>query len=240
MGFFCTKRRDFDFPLEIRFAPWYNKDMSNALEFIAAYNAIDARMRALYKGKGTLGFSDLVRRLAPTQSVLGKYEDELVAFARLRNAIVHNTTTDRVIAEPTDEATALICRIANLITAPPKLKELKKKAPVVGIESHESIAKAAKLIAKTGYSNLPVYQNGRFIGIVNAFLKQNTKSLLSENDSLYYKVLRSEDTVEDAIDAFTDNRRLLAVIVKDGKGEIQKILTPIDIPKLISLMDGEV
>ncbi len=259
MGFFCTKRRDFDFPLEIRFSPWYNKDMSNALEFIAAYNAIDARMRALYKGKGTLGFSDLVRRLAPMQSVLGKYEDELVAFARLRNAIVHNTTTDRVIAEPTDEATALICRIANLITAPPKLKELKKKAPVVGIESHESIAKAAKLIAKTGYSNLPVYQNGRFIGIVNnrsivralgealargesadAFLKQNTKSLLSEKDSLYYKVLRSEDTVEDAIDAFTDNRRLLAVIVKDGKGEIQKILTPIDIPKLISLMDGEV
>lgn len=235
------------------------KTMSNALEFIAAYNAIDARMRAMYKGKGALGFSDLVRRLAPTQSTLGKYEDELIAFARLRNAIVHNTTGDRVIAEPTDEATALITRIANLLTAPPKLKDVKKKAPVVGIECFESVGQAAKLISKTGYSNLPVYKNGRFVGIINnrsivralgealikgesadAFLKKKTESLLSESDALYYKVLRLEDTVEDAVSAFSNNRRLLAVIVTDGKGEIRKILTPMDIPQLISMLDGEV
>ena len=34
----------------------------NALEFISAYNIIDARLRALYRGKGNLNFSDLVRR----------------------------------------------------------------------------------------------------------------------------------------------------------------------------------
>ena len=233
--------------------------MSNALEFIAAYNLIDARMRALYKGKGTLGFADLVRRLAPMQSALGKYEDELIAFARLRNAIVHNTTTDRVIAEPTDEATATICHIAKLLTSPPKLAELKKKPPVVGIESHESVGNAAKLISKTGYSNLPVYKSGRFFGIVNnrsivralgealtkgesadAFLRQKTENLLSESDALYYKVLRLNDTVEDALDAFSENRRLLAVIVTDAKGEIRKILTAMDIPRLISMLDGEV
>lgn len=233
--------------------------MSNALEFIAAYNAIDAHMRALYRGKGTLGFADLVRRLAPAQSTLSKYEDELVAFARLRNAIVHNTTTDRVIAEPTDEATALICHIATLLTAPPKLGELKKKAPVVGIESSESIGQAAKLISKTGYSNLPVYKQGRFLGIANnrsivralgealikgesadAFLKKATESLLSESDALYYKVLRLDDTVEDALEAFSNNRRLLAVIVSDGRGEIHKILTSMDIPRLIAMLDGEV
>lgn len=233
--------------------------MSNALDFIAAYNAIDNYLRAHYKGKGMLGFSDLVRRLAPTQSTLNKYEDELVAFARLRNAIVHNTTTDRVIAEPTDEATALICHIASLLTAPPKLKELKKKAPVVGIESTEDVGRAVKLIAKTGYSNLPVYKKGRFAGIVNnrsivralgealmrgesadAFLQQKTENLLSESDSLYYKVLRTDDTVEDAVSAFSNNRRLLAVVVTDGKGDIQKILTAMDIPRLIAMLDGEV
>lgn len=233
--------------------------MSNALEFIAAYNEIDARMRALYHGKGSLGFADLVRRLAPTQSTLDKYEDELVAFARLRNVIVHNTTTNRVIAEPTDEATALICHIAKLLTAPPKLRELKQKSPVVGIGSDESVGQAAKLISKTGYSNLPVYKNGRFLGIVNnrsivralgaalrngesadVFLEEKTESLLSESDSLYYKVLRLDDTVEDAINAFSENRRLLAVVVMDGKGEIRKILTSKDIPRLIDMLDGEV
>ena len=233
--------------------------MSNALKFIAAYNEIDARMRALYHGKGTLGFSDLVRRLAPAQSTVGKYEEELVAFARLRNAIVHNTTTDRVIAEPTDEATALICRIAKLLSAPPKLMDLKKKAPVVGIESHESIENAAKLIARTGYSNLPVYRDGRFVGIVNnrsivrglgaalargesadTFLQQKAEILLTESDAAYYKVLKADDSVEDAIDAFSSNRRLLAVIVVNSKGELHKILTPIDIPRLIAMTEGEV
>lgn len=233
--------------------------MSNALDFIAAYNAIDARMRAIYKGKGTPGFADLVRRLAPEQSTLAKYEEELIAFARLRNAIVHNTVDNRVIAEPTDEATALMRRIAELLTAPPKLKELKKKAPVVGIGSADSVRRAIKLIAKTGYSNLPVYRNGRFIGIVNNrsivrglgealikgesaddFLDRETESLLSENDSAYYKVLRADDTVEDAITAFSNNRRLLAVVVTNGKGEICKLLTPIDIPMLISVLDGDI
>lgn len=233
--------------------------MSNALVFISAYNEIDARMRALYRGKGTLGFSDLVRRLAPVQSAVGKYEDELLAFARLRNAIVHNTTGDKVIAEPTDEATALIVKIAKLLTAPPKLSELKKKAPVVGVESDESVAAAAKLIAKTGYSNLPVYRNGRFVGIVNnrsivrflgealargesadGCLKREAGTLIGEGDALYFKVLRESDSVEDAIDAFSENRRLAAVIVSDAKGAIKKILTPHDLPRLIAMLDGEI
>ena len=233
--------------------------MSNALIFISAYNEIDTRMRALYRGKGTLGFSDLVRRLAPVQSAVGKYEDELLAFARLRNAIVHNTTGDKVIAEPTDEATALIVKIAKLLTAPPKLSELKKKAPVVGVESGESVAAAAKLIAKTGYSNLPVYRNGRFVGIVNnrsivrflgealargenadECLKREAGTLTGEGDALYFKVLRESDSVEDAIDAFSENRRLAAVIVSDAKGAIKKILTPHDLPRLIAMLDGEI
>ncbi len=129
----------------------------------------------------------------------------------------------------------------------------------MGIESHESVGNAAKLISKTGYSNLPVYKSGRFLGIVNnrsivralgealtkgesadAFLRQKTENLLSESDALYYKVLRLNDTVEDALDAFSENRRLLAVIVTDAKGEIRKILTAMDIPRLISMLDGEV
>ena len=233
--------------------------MNNALEFISAYNEIDARMRSLYRGKGTPGFSDLVRRLAPVQSAVGKYEDELLAFARLRNAIVHNTTGDKVIAEPTDEATALIVKIAKLLTAPPKLSELKSKAPVVGVESSDSVGTAAKLIARTGYSNLPVYKNGRFIGIVNnraivrslgealmrgesadGFLDMEAGELIGEGDALYFKVLKESDSVEDAVAAFAENRRLLAVVVSDGKGAIKKILTPHDLPRLISMLDGEI
>ncbi len=236
----------------------YTEIMNNAMNFIAAYNEIDARMRAMYDGKGTPGFTDLVRRLAPSQSTIGKYEDELVAFSRLRNAIVHNTVSDRVIAEPNDEATALICHIAKLLTEPPKLNTLKMKSPVVGIGSGESVEEAAVKIFKTGYSNLPVYKGGRFIGIVNNrsivrglgealskgeraddFLKLPVEKLIRESDAFYYRVLRPNDTVQDALDAFSSNRRLLAVIVANGKGEILKILTTADIPRLISVLEAE-
>lgn len=66
--------------------------MSNAFEFIAAYNEIDARLRAIYKGKGNLQFSDLIRRCAEFNATVKRYEDELASYARLRNAIVHNST----------------------------------------------------------------------------------------------------------------------------------------------------
>ena len=43
---------------------WYTWIMSNAVDFISAYNTIDSRLRAIYRGKGNLQFSDLVRRCA--------------------------------------------------------------------------------------------------------------------------------------------------------------------------------
>ena len=51
--------------------------MSNAIEFISAFNIIDSRMRAIYRGKGNLQFSDLVRRCAEFQMTIRKYEEDL-------------------------------------------------------------------------------------------------------------------------------------------------------------------
>ena len=74
--------------------------MSNALDLISAYNIIDARMRAIYRGKGNLQFSDLVRRCAEFNRTVKKYEEDLLLCARLRNVIVHESRRDRIIAEP--------------------------------------------------------------------------------------------------------------------------------------------
>ena len=82
--------------------------MSNAIEFISAFNIIDSRMRAIYRGKGNLQFSDLVRRCAEFQMTIRKYEEDLLLCARLRNVIVHESRKDRIIAEPCDELTRLI------------------------------------------------------------------------------------------------------------------------------------
>ena len=231
----------------------------NALEFISAYNIIDARLRTLYRGKGNLNFSDLVRRCADHNPVVRKYEDDLVFCAKLRNVIVHTTTTDRVVAEPCDEITQLMTHVAELLSSPPRLKLLKDKQ-VTGISAKETVEEALIRIAKSDYSNLPVYRGEKPVGMLNnRRLVRAIGSLLSQGGALeellalpcedilreedimrYYRVLGKETPIQDAVDAFAENRKLLAVIVthRGNWGEpILNILTSSDIPRLLKYLE---
>lgn len=233
--------------------------MSNAIEFISAYNTIDSRLRAIYRGKGNLQFSDLVRRCAEFNNTVRKYEDDLLLCARLRNVIVHESKKDRIIAEPCDELTRLICHVADLLSMPPRLSVLKEKN-VTGIEAEATLADALVRIAQTNYSNLPVYRKGRMIGILNnrrivrvvgqalergddvdACLQTPCSDVLREEDmNRFYRVLGRDDTVQEAIDAFEDNRKLLAVVVTESGyagDKIVNLLTSADIPQLIRILE---
>ena len=231
----------------------------NALEFISAYNIIDARLRAMYRGKGSLNFSDLVRRCADHNPIVRKYEEDLVFCAKLRNVIVHTTTTERIVAEPCDEITKLITHIAELLSSPPRLKELKEKQ-VTGISAKQTVEEALIKIAKSDYSNLPVYRGEKPLGMLNnrrlvrgmgtllmqggaleELLTLPCEDILREEDlTKYYRILGKETPIQDAVDAFADNRKLLAVIVTPhgNWGEpILNILTSSDIPRLLKFLE---
>ena len=233
--------------------------MSNAVEFISAYNTVDAKLRAMYRGKGNLQFTDLVRRCAEFNPTVKKYEEELLSFAKLRNAIVHESTRERVIAEPCNDVTRLFTHIAELLSSPPKLSVLKEK-PVTGIEGKATLAEAVMLMSEKHYSNLPVYHGRRLLGVLNnrrvvrviglaltrgedlpEALKATCADVLVESDMLnYYKLLSRDDTVQAAIDAFTENRRLLAVLVTErgnAGGSMVNIITASDLPRLLELLE---
>lgn len=234
--------------------------MSNAIDFISAYNVIDSRMRAMYRGKGSLQFTDLVRRCAESNATVKRYQEELLSCARLRNAIVHESTKERIIAEPCDDMTKLIVHIAELLSAPPKLGQLKEKG-ATGIAAESSVKEAIGKVAQSNYSNLPVYRNGRMVGMLNnrrlvrvlgaaiergedidETLKKPCASVLAEEDLIrFYKVMGKENTIQEAIDAFAANRKLLAVIVTEGGAigdKIVNILTSADLPKLMKLLQN--
>ena len=233
--------------------------MSNAIDFISAYNTIDARLRNIYRSKGNLQFSDLVRRCAEFNLTVRKYEDTLLLSAKLRNVIVHESRRDCVIAEPCDEITRTLCRVAQLLQSPPLLDELKEKAVTI-IGADAPLCDAIRLISDTNYSNLPVYDNKRMVGVLNnrrivrvigKALEEGVSidecmhipcaSVLHENDMIRsYRILALSDTVEKAIAAFDDNRKLLAVIVtKTGSPDepIVNLLTGADLPMLIRMME---
>lgn len=238
---------------------WYTRNMSNAVEFISAYNAIDARLRAIYRGRGNLSFTDLVRRCAEFNKTVRRYEDELVSCARLRNAIVHESTKERIIAEPCDEVTGLMTHIAELLNSPPKLALLKEKR-ITWIDAAEPLSEGVIRASQSNFSNIPVYSGGRMAGILNnrrivrelgralengtdvsEFLNTPCGDILHEEDMFrFYKVLGRQNTVQDAIDAFEENRKLLAVVVTEHGymgDKIVNILTSADLPLLIRMLE---
>ena len=67
------------------------------------------------------------------------------------------------------------------------------------------------------------------------------EKILHEDDMMrFYKVLGKNNTIQEAIDAFEDNRKLLAVIVtSSGRvgDEIVNLLTSADLPMLLRLLE---
>ena len=226
---------------------------ANAAAFLSAYNKIDAQLRALYNFGSGQSFTDIVRRCAEKNAVVRRYEDELAEYARLRNAIVHQSTDGRVVAVPCDEVTREMERIASLLTEPPRIRDALPEKKVVSIEAGISLRQAVLLISRTGHSNLPVYAGRRMVGIVNnrriirevgaqlsrgqsvdAFLSETpVGDILDESDMfIYYKYLSENATLEEVLSAFETNKKLIAVVVSErGRmGErIRNIVTPADL-----------
>ena len=143
------------------------QNKSNAKRFIASYNAIDSALRAQNSLKRSLTFSDVIRKVVPLNSVVRKYEDDLIDYSRLRNAIVHGGDDDNPIAEPYDEVVEKIENLEKLITTPPKVIDTVCRRDVFTIEPTVSIKDTIRIIAESGYSNIPVYDSDGLIGIAN-------------------------------------------------------------------------
>ncbi|WP_405103429.1 hypothetical protein [Oceanobacillus sp. FSL H7-0719] len=75
----------------------------NSERFLTAFNRIEKRMRSIINSGRNIGFSKMVRMLKNADAVVGQYSDDLLEYAELRNAIVHNKVNITFsIAEPHD------------------------------------------------------------------------------------------------------------------------------------------
>ena len=95
--------------------------MTNAQRFLNAYNTLDHSLRTQYNFKRTIAFSDVIRRSVMLNSVIRKYEDDLIDYGRLRNAIVHSGNEQEIIAEPNTNVVEKLEKIAQIVSTPPKV-----------------------------------------------------------------------------------------------------------------------
>lgn len=206
-------------------------------------------------------FSDVVRRSVVLNSVVRKYEDDLIDFGRLRNAIVHQGNHKFIIAEPHDDIVEKIERLADLITEPPLAIDMVGNKEVVTINCDMKVATAIELIYRTGYSNLPTYDGEKLIGILNGrkliniigekigegvnletFVKEtNVGDILSGmGEDYYFMIADHKLTIDNAMNFFENNRKLLIILItKDGKdsGKPLKIISSADIIDMKKILD---
>ncbi len=211
---------------------------SNARRFLDAYNNIDYALKVRYSINRSMGFSDLVRKAVSLNYIVRKNEDSLIDYGRLRNAIVHNSNEDIIIAEPHISIVEDIERIAKLLTTPPKALDTVARRDVLTIEADKSMYDVVTLMTTSKYSNLPVYDGENLIGVANGqkildslgqYLLAGGKSCVFLNNvkiedmlsglenSNYYTIAPADITVEEALNEFHKKPKLLAILItKDG------------------------
>ncbi len=234
---------------------------SNSERFITAYNNIDYSLRTIYNFKRSMTYTDVIRRSVMLNSIVRKYEEDLIDFGRLRNAIIHQGNSRYTIAEPHDDIVKKIELLAAIISEPPKAIDKVGNAEVMTISPEMKIGEAIELIYRTGYSNLPVYENGSLIGILNGRKlinvigekisnKENVqdvintmtaKDALSDMGDDYYYIIADENiSINEAMTYFENNRKLVIILItKTGKETEKplKIITAFDVIDMKKILD---
>lgn len=209
---------------------------SNGQRFIMAYNRLDQGIRNIYNIKQSLGFGEVIRKVSPINSVIKKYEDDLIEFGRLRNSIVHGSS-DVLIAEPNTDVVEKLEQIARLVTTPPRVIDMLARRKVYIVEGSTTVKEVCAIMYEFGYSIIPVYIKGTLVGVINrkmiidaigGGIKVGTSvdSILNQpvadaldvlNISSHYEVAPSSITIDNIIFMFQQNRKLSTVIItKNG------------------------
>jgi CBS domain-containing protein len=143
---------------------------TNAERFLTAYNRIE---KLLERVAGTTpspfhrGFGELVRRAQQYSPVVRQHEADLLQFAELRNAIVHDSVDpDHVIAEPHIDIVLSMEHIAADLAEPEQVLPRFGRR-VVYVTASDPFPSLLALVYKHGFSQFPVFdESGAFRGLL--------------------------------------------------------------------------
>lgn len=228
----------------------------NSERFLIAFNRIDKSLTAITNMPGHLSFAKKIGKAKTKNALIARHEDDLHEFSSLRNAIVHNRTGfDYAIAEPHDEIVQLIESIDKRLSDPVTVRDLFSRK-VHTVQSDESLATGLRLIKERKVNQLPIYQKGRFIGLITAngimnwLADQETECISREIPTLFdvynhekrqetYRFVKCTMPIYEAEGYFrksiSSGRRLEALLITEQGGKDEKLLgiiTPLDLLKV--------
>ena len=229
--------------------------LSNAQRFIKCYNAIDNALRVQGDMRRSISYTEAVRRAARTNGLVKKYEDELIDYGRLRNAIVHSSNEDFIIAEPHLEVVEDYEKIAELICTPPLAINTVCNKNFKALTHDVTLSEVMEFMYKTGNSSIPIYKDNMLIGVAHAnkitktlgnliYEKRDLHKYINETtiqevlrlsmDDNYYTIAEEGITLDRVLNLFTENRKLLLIVITKTGSLLEK---PIGIVSVGDIMD---
>jgi hypothetical protein len=139
----------------------HSSTKSNGERFEEASNQIDDELRRPLQTEKRESFNQVLE--ASTHPLARKYRTDLREFADLRNAIVHRRgVRRRVLANPTDEATEEIERIAAQFRQPRRLRSLGPQTDLRIFSPDEGLPAALKYMLTSDFSQIVLRGGDRY------------------------------------------------------------------------------
>ena len=229
---------------------------ANAERFLKSYNKIESQLKILYGGPPTQAFTDLVKRCSDRNITVRRYENELIDYGKLRNAIVHRAGGEELfIANPSDDVVETLEYIACQLCRPPAVVDAFKCKKITAVFADKPLLAAVRAFGESEKKTLVVYDHGVMAGVLNSYYLfrllaaraeagenlteylQNTRcgDVLDEAILKRYCLFDAKATVFDVFEAFEKQKDLYAVIVTEHGVVGEKVillLTPSDFPAI--------
>ena len=229
---------------------------ANAERFLKSYNKIESQLKLLYGGPPTQAFTDLVKRCSDRNITVRRYENELIDYGKLRNAIVHRAGGEELfIANPSDDVVDTLEYIERQLCRPPLVIDVFKCKKISAVFADKPLLTAVQTFGSSEKKTLVVYDHGNMVGVLNSYYlfrllysraaagEDLTKYLqstpcgavLDEALLARYALFDAAATVFDVFEAFEKRKDLYAVIVTEHGivGEkVLLLLTPSDFPAI--------
>lgn len=161
-----------------------SKMATRAQEFLSVYNKIDNFMRKELKKDERISHTELIDMISTKNKLFKKNNARLKSFARLRNAIVHESyNIADPIAEPHEEVIIQYKNIMNKVMEPDKaLETVAVKANNIFTANLEDDAlEVMKKMQQNIFTHVPVLENNKLIGI---FSENTIFSYIVDNEAL--------------------------------------------------------
>lgn len=242
-----------DGPLEMN-----HSTPTRAVEFLAAFNSIEAFLREQLGAKKSDSFKWMTTQAANRGILSRDQADDLREYAELRNAISHSEYRDfKPIAEPLQETVEDISRLRDSLLRPAlALEVVGQGGKVVTFSPDDRVRDALAAIRETGHTQFPIYEDGTCVGLLTAnAIARWVAEQLAEGDTVgtttidaalelsgrhdHAVFLPRTATAAAAVDALSTPfdsgaRPRIAIVTEHGKADQRPIavLGPTDIPAL--------